>query len=107
MAAALLLVLVLTAAEAKPKAKELAPDPLPSAQVEVLINGSRPEDVLSPKSDFGPIVQNASKLGEFGYAKHPKHVLIHNAEISCAGRVCVHIAQKTLNAHRFTSVHSA
>eukprot|EP00437_Effrenium_voratum_P004426 CAMPEP_0181433842 /NCGR_PEP_ID=MMETSP1110-20121109/19509_1 /TAXON_ID=174948 /ORGANISM="Symbiodinium sp., Strain CCMP421" /LENGTH=556 /DNA_ID=CAMNT_0023557325 /DNA_START=103 /DNA_END=1770 /DNA_ORIENTATION=- len=75
MAAALLLVLVLTAAEAKPKAKELAPDPLPSAQVEVLINGSRPEDVLSPKSDFGPIVQNASKLGEFGYAKHPKHVL--------------------------------
>eukprot|EP00439_Symbiodinium_sp_Y106_P072168 s861_g13.t1 len=75
MAAVLLLVLALAAAEAKPKAKELAPDPLPSAQVEVLINGSRPEDVLSPKSDFGPIVQNASKLGEFGYAKHPKHVL--------------------------------
>ncbi|CAJ1411082.1 unnamed protein product [Effrenium voratum] len=52
----------------------LAPD-LPPQQVEVLVNGSRPEELLAKADRLGPLLQNESKLGEFGYTKHPKKEL--------------------------------
>lgn len=51
-----------------------APETRP-AKVEVLVNGSRPEELLESRIRLGPLVQNESKLDAFGYAKHPKNAL--------------------------------
>ena len=44
-------------------------------KVNILVNGSSPEELFESKIHLGPLLENESRLDGFGYAKHPKKTL--------------------------------